>query len=59
METYLTRALDIHGWKFIFSSPACIILTALCLATVFFEQLQRLAGKILHKKVDILTDDDD
>ena len=59
LETYLTLALDLHGFKFFFTSPTSIVLTVLCLVTIFFDQIQMLLGKILHKRVDILTDDDD
>jgi TctA family transporter len=58
-ERYLTLALDLHGFKFFIASPATIVLTVLCLVTIFFEQIQMFLGKILHRKVDILTDDDD
>ena len=59
LEGYLTLALDLHGFKLFFKTPATIVLTSLCLITLFFEQIQMLLGKLLHRKVDILTDDDD
>jgi TctA family transporter len=59
LENYLTLALDLHGFKFFFTSPASIVLTLLCLVIIFFDQIQVLLGKMLHKKLDILTDDDD
>jgi putative tricarboxylic transport membrane protein len=54
-EKYLIMSLDVYGPIF-FTSPISIILLVLIFMTLFFGPLQKLAGRLLHREIDILED---